>query len=236
MSQERADDVSLPGGEVWGGPWRSVPIADFTAGLRSAHPGGRPTVVAVDGRSASGKTTLAVRLVEALADAALVHTDDVAWWHGFFDWDDLMRTGVLEPLHRGEAVAFVPPAWVEHDREPGERLPSTWPDGIVVPASTRFVVIEGVGSSRRELADLVDTAIWVQADEETRAARDAARVAAGETTARMVDEWQRKEVPFLADQRPWDRADHVVASTPGRLTAGVLPEHAGDLMVGRSST
>ena len=232
MSRGQPVEVSLPDGEVWGGPWRSVPLSGFATSLpRPAAAAGRPTVVAVDGRSASGKTTLAARLVAVLPDATLVHTDDVAWWHGFFDWADLMRTGVLEPLRRGSGVRFVPPAWIAHADEPGGR-PVTWPDGIVVPPSARAVVVEGVGATRRELADLVDVAIWVQADEEARAAREAARVAAGEVTSDFVDGWQREELPFLADQRPWDRADHVVASTPGRLTAGIRPTHLDDVLVG----
>jgi uridine kinase len=225
MPDDEAVPVALPGGEVWGGPWRSVPVAEFAATLRDRHTGdGRPTVVAVDGRSAGGKSTLAARLAGAVPGAALVHTDDVAWWHSFFDWVDLMRTGVLEPLHRGEAVAFTPPAWTERGRA----------GAIVVPPSARLVVVEGVGAGRRELADLVDATVWVQSDEATREAREAARVAAGEVTARLVDEWQREELPFLAAQRVWERADCVVAGTTGALTAGVLPrDPADDVLVGR---
>ena len=65
-------------------------------------------VAAVDGRSAGGKSTVAGRLVEAIGDATVVHTDDVAWYHGFFDWAGLLVDGVLEPLARGEAVSFRP--------------------------------------------------------------------------------------------------------------------------------
>jgi len=58
----------------------------------------RPRIVAVDGRSGSGKTTLTERLRSAVPDAEVVHTDDIAWWHSRFGWDDLMIDGVLEPL------------------------------------------------------------------------------------------------------------------------------------------
>jgi hypothetical protein len=40
---------------------------------------------AVDGRSSSGKTTLAARVQAAVAGSAVVHTDDIAWWHSRFD-------------------------------------------------------------------------------------------------------------------------------------------------------
>ena len=104
MSQCDRAEVPLIDGEPWCGPWRSVALADFAGGLPRVPHDGRPAVVAVDGRSASGKTTLAARLVEAVPHAHLVHTDDIAWWHSFFDWVELMRYRVLQPLHRGSAV------------------------------------------------------------------------------------------------------------------------------------
>ena len=44
--------------------------------------------------------------------------------------------------------------------------------------------------------------------------RNAARVAAGETDADSDARWMREEFPFVADQRPWERAFMVVAGTP----------------------
>jgi hypothetical protein len=54
---------------------------------------GRVGVVAVDGHSASGKTTLAERLAAALPLAAVPHTDDLAWHHSVFDWRELLAEG-----------------------------------------------------------------------------------------------------------------------------------------------
>ena len=221
---DEADVMPLPGGEPWAGPWRSVALADLAADLMRVG-GGRPPVVAVDGRSASGKSTLAARLVDAVPGAHAVHTDDVAWWQGFFDWAALMRSGILEPVRAGTAVAFTPPAWTERGR----------PGAIVVPSGASLLVVEGVGAGRRELADLVDVTIWVQAETEVRSAREAARVAAGEVTATLVEEWQREELPFLAAQRTWERADHVVAGSHEALTGGVRPERP-DVLVGQLST
>jgi hypothetical protein len=59
--------------------WRVVPIGEF-AELIWRHVGtpvGRPGVLAVDGRSSGGKTTLAGRLAAAMPGAVVVHTDDV---------------------------------------------------------------------------------------------------------------------------------------------------------------
>ncbi len=147
--------LTLPEGEPELGPWRVVSLASFVelvrerVGVRS----GRPPVVAVDGRSSSGKTTLAQRLENVFPGAATVHTDDVAWRDSCFDWAELMADGVLEPLHRGRSVAYRPPSWSQHDR----------PGAIEVPSSAELVIVEGVGAGRRELTGLLDGIVWVQA-------------------------------------------------------------------------
>ena len=155
------------------GPWRAKPITvvidSLTRPGRSRNTGDRTVVLAVDGRSSSGKTTLAARLQAAVAGSAVVHTDDLAWWHSRFGWADLLVDGILMPVHRGEPVAFQPPRWAEHGRR----------GSIDVPASCPLLIVEGVGAGRREAAHLVDALIWVQ-----------------------------------SDQRPWERADLVVAGTP----------------------
>jgi len=176
----------------------------------------RPRIIAVDGRGGSGKTALAERLCGAMAGAAVVHSDDVAWAHSCFGWDDLMVDGVLEPLRAGRGVRYQPPAWRAHGR-----------DGrIEVPAEARTVIIEGVGASRRALAPLVDVAVWVQSDfAEARrrgVRRDMHTHGRDEGAAlRAWDEWEAEEVPFLLEDRPWERAHFVVA------TASSLPHDPG---------
>ena len=192
------------------GPWRAKPITvvidSLTRPGRSRNTGDRTVVLAVDGRSSSGKTTLAARLQAALAGSAVVHTDDLAWWHSRFGWADLLVDGILMPVHRGEPVAFQPPRWAEHGRR----------GSIDVPASCPLLIIEGVGAGRREAAHLVDALIWVQSDQREAARRSLARVGqpGGPRTVQDLREWMAEEEPFLAYQRPWERADLVVAGTP----------------------
>ena len=193
--------MRLPAGEPAFGPWRAQPLAALAARLAGdGAPAGRAHVIAVDGRSASGKTTLAARLAASLPRAAVVHTDDVAWHHGFFSWAELLATGVLEPVHRGEPVAFRPPPWDERGR----------PGAVAVPAGTAVVIVEGVGAGRRALSHLLDALVWVQSDavlaRERGIARDGGDVA-------FWDEWEAEEVPFLAADRPWERADAIAAGT-----------------------
>jgi hypothetical protein len=101
-------------------PWRAELVTAVLDSLTrpggGRHTGDRTVVLAVDGRSSSGKTTLAARLQAAVAGSAVVHTDDLAWWHSRFGWADLLVDGILMPVHRGEPVKFQPPRWAEHGR------------------------------------------------------------------------------------------------------------------------
>ena len=124
-----------------------------------------------------------------------------------------LRVGVLEPVHRGEAVAHRPPPWDERSR----------PGAVEVPAPCDLLVVEGVGAARAELADLVDLAIWVQSDREVARQRGIERDG-GDVAG--WDAWQSEEVPFLARDRPWERTDATVAGT-GIAPAGALLVAAG---------
>lgn len=198
-------------GEPAVGPWRAMDLVEVVeAVLREAgDPAGRPRIVVVDGRGASGKTTLADRVAAQVPGSAVVHADDLAWHEPFFGWGHLLRDGVLTPLHRGEGVRLRPPAW--------ERLGR---DGVVeVPADSPLVVIEGTGAAQRELDPLVDATLWVQSDfaeaERRGIARDIAQGVNGdpEETVAFWHEWMAHEVAFLAAHRPWERAVLVVAGT-----------------------
>ena len=194
----------LHDGEPPIGSERVVSIASLLARLRRHEPPTGPFVLAVDGRSSNGKTTLAARLSAATPGGAVVHTDDVAWHHSAFDWVDLLVTGVLEPLRRGEAADYRPPAWDARGR----------PGAITVPAGADLVVVEGVGAGRAALADLVDAVVWVQSDLDVTDERNRVRVEAGEIDPAGYASWMAEEVPFQAREQTWMRADAVVAGTP----------------------
>jgi uridine kinase len=172
--------------------------------------GEHPAVVAVDGRSGAGKSTLARRLVIAVPDAALVATDDVAWHFSMFDWTAELVSNVIVPVRRGQPVRYRPPGWITKNR----------PGAVTVEASCSLLIVEGVGSSRRELTDVIDAAIWVQSDVDTARQqgieRDIASGVNGDRDASIAfwDEWAVAEECFLEYEAPWSRANVFVAGVP----------------------
>jgi hypothetical protein len=103
--------LRLHPGEVEATGWRVERLSDVVHRLLEAAPDvvGRPRLIAVDGRGGAGKSTLVERLRMIVPASGIVHTDDVAWNHAYFDWGALMVESILRPLHRGEAVTFRPP-------------------------------------------------------------------------------------------------------------------------------
>jgi hypothetical protein len=187
--------------EPSGAPWQAVALRSLVDALPRLA--ARPVLVAVDGRSSSGKTTLSRRIATSVPNSGLVHTDDVAWSHSIFGWADLLRDGVLLAARRGGSVSYRPPAWDARGRT----------GCIEVAAGVDLVVVEGVGVARAELASLFDVVVWVQSDEDEIERRNRRRIAEGEVTSSLSDAWMAEEIPFLAAERPWERADLVVAGT-----------------------
>jgi hypothetical protein len=202
--------LRLLAGEPAAGPWQAAPLAAVAAGLMRVgrqRAGDRsPVVLAVDGRSSGGKTTLAGRLQGAVPGSAVVHTDDIAWWYSRFGWAGLLADGILVPARAGHPVRYRPPPWDQRGR----------PGAIEVPAGGPLLIIEGVGAARRECAHLIDVAVWVQSDERETERRNLARVGQidGMPTERDHRDWMAEEMPFQASQRPWERADLIVCGTP----------------------
>ena len=67
---------------------------------------GDVVVVAIDGRSGAGKTTLAVAVAAAL-EAPVAHMDEIfPGWEGLSAAVHLVTEQVLRPLARGEPAAY----------------------------------------------------------------------------------------------------------------------------------
>jgi hypothetical protein len=114
-----------------------------------------------------------------------------------------MIDGVLEPLHRGQSVHYQPPAWASRGRA-GQ---------IDVSAKASLLIIEGVGAARRELTHLLDAVVWLQSDCIEAERRGILRAGGDPTARESWHAWMTEEIPFLAADRPWERATIIVAGT-----------------------
>ncbi|CAL99606.1 hypothetical protein A8924_0652 [Saccharopolyspora erythraea NRRL 2338] len=158
-------------------------------------------LVAVDGPSGSGKSVFARGLVAALrADGlrtALVPTDDFATWDEPVGWWPRLAEGVLDPLRRGEPGRYQRTEWPG-----GEPVLGAWVD-VEVPD---VLVVEGVSSARRAVADRLSLAIWVEVgDPALRLERAVARD--GEWSRPHLLRWQEFERRWFAEDGAKHRAD-----------------------------
>jgi len=180
--------------------WQVTRLDDLARLIMDRAGSARPAVVAVNGHSSSGKTTLAGRLAVALPAAAVLHTDDLAWHQGVFAWDELLLDAVLPVVRAGSPLDYRPPAWAARSR----------PGSITLPGGLAFLVVEGVGASQASLRAAYDVVLWVETDEPTRLERDLPRLAAGEMSMPDYQSWMAEENAYVTRERPWEHADLIV--------------------------
>lgn len=131
--------------------------------------GERPFVVAIDGRSGVGKSTLAAAVAGLLDDCSVIDGDDfyaggaIAEWESrtaaekasqVMDWP--RQHALLAALRRGERAE-----WFGYDWEAFDGRLVTTPT-TADPASV--IILEGAYSCRPELTDVIDLRVLVEAD------------------------------------------------------------------------
>jgi uridine kinase len=160
----------------------------------------RPAIAAINGHSSSGKTHLSLRLADVLSGCSVLHTDDLAWHHGVFSWDELLINEVMPVLRSRRPLHYRPPAWIARHRE----------GAIAIDGDRDLVIIEGVGASRGSVRSQLDVIIWVETPQSVRESRDAVRIAAGEVSAASYVGWMAEENAYMAAEQPWRHADLIV--------------------------
>jgi len=181
--------------------WSVVSLADFVEQVVARCGSARPAVVALNGHSSSGKTTLSGRLAAALPESEVLHTDDLAWHQGVFGWDSLLLTDVLPVVRAGGPLDYRPPQWVARQRS----------GSVQLRGALQYLVVEGVGASQPSVRDALDVVIWVETEEPTRCARDVIRVEEhGEMSVENYRSWMAEENAYVVAERPWGGADWIV--------------------------
>jgi uridine kinase len=154
-------------------------------------------VIAIDGRSGSGKTSLAERLRDKLRAPVVALEDLYGGWDGLERGVDVLVSEVLEPLQAGKAARVPRYDWVA--RGWGE----PWvlePPGVLI--------VEGVGAGARRAAAYVSMLIWIAAPAAVRKKRALDRD--GATFAPYWDMWAAQEEAMLAREHTPERADFVI--------------------------
>jgi uridine kinase len=183
----------------------------------------RPYVVALDGLSGAGKTTLVKQLEAELqkkCDVQVIHIDDHIVesskryhtghdeWYEYYSlqWDvDMIKQRLLEAIHRGYSEISLPFYDKSKDSSTLEKIEIT---------RDSIVLIEGIFLLRKEWVHYYDYAFYLDCPREVRYERVLNRdVYIGDSEARL-DKYKRRYWPgeehYLRSESPTKKADLVV--------------------------
>jgi uridine kinase len=164
---------------------------------------GSTHLVAIDGPSGAGKTTLAAQVAAALA-APTVHMDDLyPGWEGLCAATHRLDDWVVGPLCAGHPARYRRWDWAAQQ----------YAEWVQVPASD-VIVVEGCGSGALPAGRCASALVWVEADEGIRRARGLAR---DPGYAPYWDAWAAQERRLYEADRTRERADLVIDTTHDRL-------------------
>ena len=183
-------------------PARGSDVEAVVTLARDAEPRcGGAVVVAIDGPSGSGKTTLAKGVADALeglGTVEVVHMDLIfPGWDGLAEAPGLLTTQVLEPIARGHPAAYRTWSWVRDE----------W-HGTRTVAASRFLVVEGCGSSVGPAGAYAAVRVFVEAGRALRMSRGIALD--GEAYRPNWERWAEQEARLYAADRTRERADLVI--------------------------
>jgi uridine kinase len=176
----------------------------------------RPILVALDGRSGTGKSTVAKQIAERLGGIEIIGDD---FWMGgsneewdkkspkekaeqAIDWKRL-RTEVLEPLLAGKSATWHPFDW-----KAGHGLSESAIYGEPKP----LIILDGAYSTRPELQDIIDFSVLVEIPDDTKRRT---RLVGREGEEYMNDwhsRWDVAEEYYFTEVRPREAFDLIIAN------------------------
>ena len=178
--------------------------------VEEASAPGRTTLVAIDGLTCAGKSTLAGQLAAALQDAAVVDVDDfyrrlspdeVAMlgpeesYDRYFDWERMIQD-VLLPLGGGSAARYRRYDWITGSFAEWRQI-----------EPRAVVIVEGVYTTRPELRPYFSVTVYVDTPREVRLARLLDR---GYPDVSWVEHWMAAEDWYVENMHPTEQVALVV--------------------------
>lgn len=168
---------------------------------RAAPRAGATRVVAIDGRSGAGKSSLAATLARQL-NAPVVSLEGLyGGWDGLERGIDLLVSEVLKPLAAGRAARVPRYDWVARE----------WAEPLLLEPP-EVLIVDGVGAGARRAAAFESLLVWLEVPAPTRKQRALDRD--GETFAPYWDQWAAQEDQMLAREHTPDRADIIIRPVP----------------------
>jgi uridine kinase len=175
----------------------------------------RSFVVALDGHSNAGKSTLSAAVAERI-DAAVVHVDDFyrdmpesdqreltaeQGFDRYFDWERLRVEAIL-PLAQRTRAQYACFDWITGH-------------GLTEPVTIEprdVILVEGVYAARPEFDDLLDLRVLVEATPAARAERrkELARTVSRDDPSGWDARWNAAELHYFSVVRPRETFDLIV--------------------------
>lgn len=159
-------------------------------------------IVLIDGRSNSGKSTLAQQVQNIIfkdgeSAPRVIHMDDLyPGWDGLQAGADYLQRFILNPLSKNEIAHWQEFNWSKNERDVWREFAGGTP-----------LIIEGCGSLNQQSAPMADVKIWLEVDETTRHQRWLEREGSNQHWA----EWAAQELDFYAREKSAQLADKFIA-------------------------
>lgn len=169
-------------------------------------------IILIDGRAASGKTSLAGRLAEAVFQVdkqlpKIIHMDDLyPGWEGLRSGSHYLIQNILNPLSAGKSAS-----WQVWDWELGARGSKAEPgNGWREFGGGNLLIIEGCGSLSRQSHEIANLSIWVEAEISVRKERFSKRD--GLAFDGFWGIWAAQEDQFYEAESSRDLADYQIGN------------------------
>jgi uridine kinase len=184
-----------------------IPVIDLILG----HMTPTVTLIAIDGHSAAGKTSLAKEIEASFADVQIVHMDDfyrvmdneererldaAGGYELYYDWQRLGRE-VLQPLSQEQQSYYHRYDWAKN--ELSEEKLTLQPFGVII--------VEGCYSARPELRNYYHARVLVETPVQKRLERQRKRANASQA---WLEKWDAAERYYLETLNAKAFADLIV--------------------------